>query len=253
MPLVHAGGLHSSERIAGHCLSGENRAPRGQRDLRPGERAERMALTELQREILSVITSSRIGEGESCVAGGTARTWRADKTLLERAGFSISSIRELPGFVEAALGKGEARTLVQWTVDSAYRFFPLVRDDTLGLALHPFDLATNKVLALVGRLEARDWIDVIGCPSRLQELGSLMEAACGKDPGLNPELILKDPCTGGRDRRRAAAGENRHLCPECGGRAVPRRSGGTRERRPRSSSRIRLTTRFGGTPSPRRP
>jgi hypothetical protein len=104
-----------------------------------------------------------------------ARTWRDDKIVLERAGLSISSIRELPGFVEAALGKGEARTLVQWTVDSAYRFFPLERDDTLGLALHPFDLAANKVLALVGRLEARDWIDVISCHSRLQELGYLRD------------------------------------------------------------------------------
>jgi len=182
-----------------------------------------MALTELQREILSVITSSRIEEGESYVAGGTAlnllleqprisrdidlfhdtrealaRTWRADKTLLERAGFLISSIRELPGFVEAALGKGEARTLVQWTVDSAYRFFPLMHDDTLGLALHPFDLATNKVLALVGRLEVRDWIDVIGCHSRLQELGYLVWAACGKDPGLNPELIIGEAARSGR-------------------------------------------------------
>jgi hypothetical protein len=99
---------------------------------------------------------------------------RDDRILLERGGFSISSVRELPGFVEATLGKGEGKTLVQWTVDSAYRFFPLVRDDTLGLALHPFDLATNKVLALVGRLEARDWIDVIGCHTRLQELGSLL-------------------------------------------------------------------------------
>jgi hypothetical protein len=133
-----------------------------------------MALTELQRAILSVISSSRIGEGESYVAGGTTRTWRDDRILLERGGFSISSVRELPGFVEATLGKGEGKTLVQWTVDSAYRFFPLVRDDTLGLALHPFDLATNKVLALVGRLEARDWIDVIGCHTRLQELGSLL-------------------------------------------------------------------------------
>jgi len=39
------------------------------------------------------------------------------------------------------------------------------------LALHPFDLATNKVLALVGRLEVRDWVDVIECDRRLQPFG----------------------------------------------------------------------------------
>ena len=33
---------------------------------------------------------------------------------------------------------------------------PLVRHDELGLVLHPFDLATNKALALIGRLEVRD-------------------------------------------------------------------------------------------------
>lgn len=33
--------------------------------------------------------------------------------------------------------------------------------EDLGLTLHPFDLATNKVLALVGRLEVRDWVDVL--------------------------------------------------------------------------------------------
>jgi hypothetical protein len=37
---------------------------------------------------------------------------------------------------------------IEWTRDSAFRFFPLVGHDDFGLVLHPFDLATNKVLAL---------------------------------------------------------------------------------------------------------
>jgi len=45
--------------------------------------------------------------------------------------------------------------------------FPLVEHAELGLALHPFDLATNKVLALVGRAEPRDWIDAIHCAEHL--------------------------------------------------------------------------------------
>jgi len=35
--------------------------------------------------------------------------------------------------------------------DSAYRFFPLVVHELFGLKLHPVDLATNKLFALVGR------------------------------------------------------------------------------------------------------
>src|SRR5260370_29294323 len=59
------------------------------------------------------------------------------------------------------------------------------------LTLHPFDLATNIVLALVGRLEARDWIDVINCHDRIQRLGYVAWAASGKDPGFSPAAILE--------------------------------------------------------------
>ncbi|MCK6459532.1 MAG: hypothetical protein L6Q95_06515 [Planctomycetes bacterium] len=79
---------------------------------------------------------------------------------------------------------------LEWARDSAFRFFPLLRHDELGLVLHPFDLATNKVLALVGRLEVRDWIDVIESHERLQPLGYLAWAACGKDPAFSPGSIL---------------------------------------------------------------
>jgi len=80
---------------------------------------------------------------------------------------------------------------VEWARDSAYRFFPLMQHAELGLVLHPFDLATNKVLALVGRLEVRDWVDVIHCGERLQPLGYLAWAASGKDPGFGPAAILE--------------------------------------------------------------
>ena len=58
--------------------------------------------------------------------------------------------------------------------------------------LHPFDLATNKVLALAGRLEIRDWIDVITCHEQIQPLGYLAWAACGKDPAFSPLTILEE-------------------------------------------------------------
>jgi hypothetical protein len=47
------------------------------------------------------------------------------------------------------------------------------------------------VLALVGRLEARDWIDVITSCRGVQPLGYLAWAASGKDPGFSPAAVLE--------------------------------------------------------------
>jgi len=117
--------------------------------------------------------------------------WDADRRLLQAHGFEIRVVRERRSFVEAEIRKQGETVLLQWARDSAYRFFPLVRHPDFGLALHPFDLATNKVLALVGRLEVRDWVDLIHASDRLQPLGYLAWAACGKDPGFSPAGILE--------------------------------------------------------------
>jgi hypothetical protein len=115
----------------------------------------------------------------------------SDRKLLQGAGYAYQAVREAPSFTEALVSKGNESTLIQWVQDSAFRFFPLCSDDELGLTLHPFDLATNKVLAMAGRLEARDWVDVITCHDRLQPLGYLIWAACGKDPGYGPPSLLQ--------------------------------------------------------------
>ena len=73
--------------------------------------------------------------------------------------------------VEAEVARGPESVVVQWAHDSAYRFFPLVQHDDLGLVLHPFDLATGKVLALVGRVEPRDFVDTLTCDAEIQPLG----------------------------------------------------------------------------------
>jgi hypothetical protein len=127
-----------------------------------------------------------------------AASWRADRLLLEASGFGVFVVRERPTFVEAEVGKGSERVLLEWGRDSAFRFFPLQRHDEFGLTLHPFDLAANKVLALVGRLEVRDWVDVIASQDRLQPLGYLAWAACAKDPGFSPAAILEGAARSGR-------------------------------------------------------
>ncbi len=175
-----------------------------------------MALTAFQQSILRVIAGARRGQGESYVAGGTAlnallqaprlsrdidlfhdseaalaASWAADRTTLTSHGMDVSVLRESPSFVEALVTESDRTCVIEWARDSAFRFFPLMEDDVLGLTLHPFDLATNKVLALAGRLEVRDWVDVLTCDERLQPLGYLVYAACGKDPGYNPLSLLE--------------------------------------------------------------
>ena len=174
-----------------------------------------MAVTEFQRSICRLIADHRKRSGVSYVAGGVAlnlllegtrlsrdidifhdaeeavhSSFATDRRLLERAGYKVSALRELPGFVAAAVAKSGDGVRMEWVRDSAFRFFPLMEHEQLGLTLHPFDLATNKVLAMVGRLEVRDWVDAINADRRLQPLGYLLWAACGKDPGYSPGSLL---------------------------------------------------------------
>ena len=175
-----------------------------------------MAVTGFQAEVLRRIARSRVAGGETYVAGGlalnhvlggtrvsrdidvfndTAEALRSavegDMSVLRAAGFDVRMTRETSAFTEATVSKGGETTAIQWARDSAYRFFPLVEDDLLGVTLHPFDLATNKLLALAGRREPRDWVDTIRCHECLQGLGFLAWAACGKDPGHSPESLLE--------------------------------------------------------------
>lgn len=74
--------------------------------------------------------------------------------------------------------------------DSAFRFYPVEPDEELGWRLHFADAATNKLLALSGRAEPRDFVDAIHLHENYLSLGTLAWAAAGKDEGLNPRLIL---------------------------------------------------------------
>ena len=175
-----------------------------------------MALTEFQRGVCRIIAANRIRGGESYVAGGAALTaitgsprlsrdvdlfhdsreavvvtWEKDCRLLTSHGYTVQMRRQFPGFIEAIVAQADQQIVLQWVHDSAYRFFPLVEHVDFGLTLHPFDLAVNKTLALVGRLEPRDWIDMIYCHQSIQRLGLLAWAGCGKDPGLSPLFILE--------------------------------------------------------------
>jgi hypothetical protein len=186
-----------------------------------------MGLSLFQRNVCQLLAEDRVRNGESYLAGGATlneligaprlsrdldvfhdtemaltASWRDDRASLEGAGYEVRVFRERPGFVEADIRRGGDSVLMQWARDSAYRFFPLVQHPELGLTLHPFDLATSKVLALVGRVEPRDFVDTLSCDRHVQPLGYLAWAACGKDPGFSPSGILEEA---GRANRHSEA------------------------------------------------
>ena len=173
-----------------------------------------MPLTEHQRRILSVLASSRDDEGY--LAGGAAlhfspnsvryshdldffhdsservaSAYAGDRALLEAAGYGVDLVFSQPGFIRAIVSLGEKGTQIDWAHDSAWRFMPLVRNEVGGLLLHPVDLAVNKVLALAGRDEARDFVDVLHVHRHILPLGPLVWAAVGKDPGFSPPSLLE--------------------------------------------------------------
>ena len=175
-----------------------------------------MAVTAFQSEVLKRIARSRLDGGETYIAGRLAlnhqlgrprvssdidvfnssysaleRAASHDCAVLQAAGYDIRVTRRRDYIVEVVVSKADGSTELQWVQDSAYRFFPLIEDDLLGLTLHPFDLATNKILALAGRRVPRDWVDTITCAEDIQPLGLLVWAANGKDLGLTPNYILE--------------------------------------------------------------
>jgi hypothetical protein len=182
-----------------------------------------MALTEYQRSVCRLIAQHRILGGERYVAGGAAlnellgaarlsrdvdlfhdtaaaveASFEADRVLLLRSGYDVLVTRQRQAFVEAEVVRGLDSVLLQWVQDSAFRFFPLLEHPEFGLVLHPVDLATNKVLALIGRVEVRDWVDAITASEQLQPLGCLAWAAVGKDPGFSPRSVLEHAARGNR-------------------------------------------------------
>jgi hypothetical protein len=175
-----------------------------------------MALTEIQRQALLVIAKNR--SPNSVFSGGaainrhyprlsedldfqqyskdTVRTsFEADAECLRAAGYHFEETQKSAldrGFGQAKISKDGSVTLMDWTNDSAHRFFPAIEDPECGWRLHDVDLATNKALALAGRREPRDYFDIMTLHKNGFPLAALAWAAPAKDPGFTPELILDE-------------------------------------------------------------
>lgn len=171
-------------------------------------------LTELQREILALVAKDR--SPDSYLAGGAALhfapntlryshdldffhdsakrvaiAFETDAALLREAGYQVDVEFGQPGFVRAVVSREDESTRIDWAHDSAWRFMPPVRDELGGYLLHEVDLAVNKALALAGRDEVRDWVDLLYIQERILPVGALCWAGAGKDPGLTPLSLLE--------------------------------------------------------------
>jgi len=172
-----------------------------------------MPLTQYQAEVALLLSAGR--SPDSYLAGGAAlhiepnsrrfsndldyfndsparvaSAFDGDRATLLAAGHVVDVLLERPGFVRAIASREPESTKIEWVFDTAFRFLPVVQDARAGYLLHPIDLAINKLLALVGRDEPRDYLDTIDAHSRILGLGGLIWAACGKDPGFTPLSLL---------------------------------------------------------------
>ncbi len=189
-----------------------------------GKGVQVMPLTDIQRKVLSLLAVNRSEESHLAGAAGlhmseksprrsadidlfhdreeaVASAFAKDRALLEGSGYSLTLQLSQPGFIRAIVSDRKNEQIrVDWAYDSVWRFMPPVQLEDTGYVLHPVDLAVNKVLALVGREEPRDFIDVVYLHQRVLPLGALAWAACGKDPGLNPQMLLELLARRGRIR-----------------------------------------------------
>jgi hypothetical protein len=160
-------------------------------------------LSKIQSDILRLLSSHR--NPESYVAGSTPHIDvfhdRADRvsvaaledsSALTNAGFQVAWLRQLPLILSAGVSLGDACTKLEWVVDSDFRFFPTIPDETFGYMLHPVDLAANKAMAAAGRRELRDIVDVVTVHETILPLGAVIWAAVEKSPGSTPEGLIAE-------------------------------------------------------------
>jgi hypothetical protein len=173
-----------------------------------------MPLTKFQLQIARLLSENR--SEDSYLAGGAAlhfspkstrysndldffhdsvervaSAFLADEKILIEAGFTVQIEMKQPGFIRSLVIKKKDSTKIEWAHDSAWRFMPPVKNKDAGVQLHPIDLAINKLLALVGRDEARDFLDILYINKEILALGPLCWAAVGKDPGFTPYSLLE--------------------------------------------------------------
>jgi hypothetical protein len=168
-------------------------------------------LSPLQERIAEIVAGLDEAEGFA-LAGGAALIARGDvrrqtrdldffglsgdavdrlapavRRALSAAGFVVGHAQANPGFVRFIVSDGDERTELDLAADA--RLFP-AEPGRLAPTLTGEELAVDKVLAVFGRAEARDFADLMALEPRFG-LDRLCELAAEKDLGFEPALFAE--------------------------------------------------------------
>jgi len=116
---------------------------------------------------------------------------------LREAGLNVERILDNPGFVRFVVMNNEARTEVDIASDA--RLFPLEEHRGFRM-LSGEELAVDKLLALFGRAEARDFVDLMAVEKTFG-LDRLFRLASEKDRGFSAAVFAEMMDRFGRLRR----------------------------------------------------
>ena len=173
-----------------------------------------MPLSAFQQSILRLLAQNR--SPESYVAGATvlhqipdsprfsddldmfhdvedsvARSAEFDVAVLDANGFAIEWILRQPAYLRAIAAKEGQSLRLEWAQDSAFRFFPVEQDELCGYRLHRADAATNKVLALAGRREARDFYRRSALGQQLSLAGGAVLGRLWERSGIHARFLAR--------------------------------------------------------------
>jgi len=104
---------------------------------------------------------------------------------LREAGLTVHHVQEAPGFARLVVESADDRTELDLAADA--RLFP-AEPGRLAPMLSGEELAVDKMLAVFGRAEARDFIDLMAIESRYG-FDRLCRLAAEKDRGFTPAVL----------------------------------------------------------------
>jgi len=178
-------------------------------------------LSSLQEQVAEIVSSLEEAQ-EFALAGGAALIARGDvqrqtrdldffgltgedvdrllpaaERALRAAGLEVQRVQVNPGFARLIVARGNDRTELDLAADA--RLFPAEPGRPAPM-LTGEELATDKVLALFGRAEARDFVDLLAVEP-LYGLDRLCRLAAEKDRGFAPAIFAEMLGQFGRLRR----------------------------------------------------
>jgi predicted nucleotidyltransferase component of viral defense system len=111
---------------------------------------------------------------------------KLEVSLIEE-GFRVERLRGFHSFVELSVRSDNDSTVVHFALDSPFRFEqPSDFDEIPGVKVDSLiDIATNKLLALFGRAELRDFVDIYFLVKEHFNKNELIQKAFQKDPGFD--------------------------------------------------------------------